>query len=518
MAHIALSLSGGGYRAATFHLGVLSYLSHLQTEDGQTLLDHVKTLSTVSGGTLTGLWFILCKCQGKSNEETLKGLFDILFKRKIIDVVSNDFFDRKNSNASLIREMVNVYDKEIFQGATMGDLAAKINEISIDNFSANATEFKNAVEFRFQVGKKQKTDQGGTSQGVVGNSLYKIPGNIASQILLAEVMAASSCFPGGFEAIFFPRDFKLAQNTDNADYLAKTDDIALMDGGIVDNQGIEPVGLIRKRQDIDLFIISDAGSGKDINYSYEESDICSNLSVHKINICLNAFVVLTAQFLLWVPKGFWFGFFLALTLLFLALRLTTALVSRHLVKKYSARVPFSFQWKELLHMPFSKLINIFMSRATSMFTLTGKVFLKHIRALNYATIYEDEKWQNRRIMNGLYELGAGENYGKHLTDEEEVLMKPSEDINETTELATNMGTTLWWSKKDVKDGKHEALLACGQYTICWNLLEYIYRLRRNDENTNENHDLIRALQSQLEDDWRRFNKDPYWLADKYILD
>ena len=35
MAKIALSLSGGGFRAATYHLGVLSYLSSLKTSDGK---------------------------------------------------------------------------------------------------------------------------------------------------------------------------------------------------------------------------------------------------------------------------------------------------------------------------------------------------------------------------------------------------------------------------------------------------------------------------------------------------
>ena len=52
--NIALTFSGGGYRAAAFHLGTLSMLHHVKTETG-TLLEHVEVLSTVSGGTLTGL-------------------------------------------------------------------------------------------------------------------------------------------------------------------------------------------------------------------------------------------------------------------------------------------------------------------------------------------------------------------------------------------------------------------------------------------------------------------------------
>lgn len=514
MASIALSLSGGGFRAATYHLGLLSYLNRLQAADGRSLLAHVNTLSTISGGSLTGLWMILCQSQGKDDSLMLRQLHNLLLHGDLIGRASREFLCGESTNHSLIREMAKIYDEEIFHGATLGDLMDKIDTISLEDFSANATEFNNAIEFRFQVSRKRTTAGGGTSRGVIGNSKYQLSEAVARQILLAEVFAASSCFPGGFEPLFFPRDFRLNDNPANAEYLSGKEPVALMDGGVVDNQGIEPVNLIRKRKDIDLFIISDAGRGRDINYRYDDKDICSHLSVHKVNVILNLLVLFFAQFLLWVPRGFWFGFWLSLTLLFLGLRLSTALISRSIIKRYARFVPFSFQWEGLLHIPFSKYVNIFLSRATSMYALTQNVFMKHIRALNYATIYENPQWQNRSIMNGLYELGTGEYFGKHLTAEEEVLMAPSADINAATDLAASMNTTLWWSDDDRRKRKPEALIACGQYTICWNLLEYIYRLRRNDENTNEHHDLIRALQPQLEADWQRFKDNPYWMLEE----
>ena len=55
---IALTLSGGGYRAAIFHIGVLSYLYHLKLDDGSRLLDHITVMSTVSGGTITGMLYL----------------------------------------------------------------------------------------------------------------------------------------------------------------------------------------------------------------------------------------------------------------------------------------------------------------------------------------------------------------------------------------------------------------------------------------------------------------------------
>jgi hypothetical protein len=46
---IALTCSGGGYRAASYHLGAMAYLHRLHF-DNKPLLDNVKLISTVSGG------------------------------------------------------------------------------------------------------------------------------------------------------------------------------------------------------------------------------------------------------------------------------------------------------------------------------------------------------------------------------------------------------------------------------------------------------------------------------------
>ena len=511
MAKIALSLSGGGFRAATYHLGVLSYLNHLKDGDGQPLLDHVSAVSTISGGTLTGLWFILKKSQGQSNEELLKGLYDLLLTNDIVGRASTEFLCGANKNHSLIREMVRIYDEEVFHGSTLGDLMENIDNISIDDFSANATEFTNSTEFRFQVGKKVKTEKGGTSQAVIGNSFYRLPKDIARQVLLAEVFASSSCFPGGFEPLFFPRDFQLSKKEDNADYIAKVKPLGLMDGGVVDNQGIEPVNLIRDRHNLDLFIVSDAGCGHGSTFDYEETSKLEHLNIHKINIGLNIAILATAQFLLWVPAGFWRGFFLGITLIFLAVRLATALTSRLALKKLAKNVPFSFDWKGLLTISLGKYIDLIKSRALSLMELTNRVFMTHIRSLNYATVYEDERWQNRRIMNALYELCPDKNWGKHLTAEERVLMEPSQAIFDNSELASNMGTTLWWSNEHRSQNMPEALVITGQYNICWNLLEYIYRLRRNSDNLSPDCQVIIDLQEKLEADWQRFKENPRWM-------
>ena len=65
---IALSCSGGGYRAATFHLGAVSYLNRLTFKE-RPLLENVKMISTVSGGTITGVIYALMKQKGHTFEE-----------------------------------------------------------------------------------------------------------------------------------------------------------------------------------------------------------------------------------------------------------------------------------------------------------------------------------------------------------------------------------------------------------------------------------------------------------------
>ncbi len=55
---IGLSLSGGGYRAAGFHLGVLGLLSEVG------LLRNVAALSTVSGGMIVGMRWIVSLLDG----------------------------------------------------------------------------------------------------------------------------------------------------------------------------------------------------------------------------------------------------------------------------------------------------------------------------------------------------------------------------------------------------------------------------------------------------------------------
>ena len=83
---IALTLSGGGYRASIFHIGVLSYLYHLRLSDGTRLLDHITVMSTVSGGTITGMLYLL----SLMGENEVPQYFGDMYKKIIDNNLANE--------------------------------------------------------------------------------------------------------------------------------------------------------------------------------------------------------------------------------------------------------------------------------------------------------------------------------------------------------------------------------------------------------------------------------------------
>ena len=143
--------------------------------------------------------------------------------------------------------------------------------------------------------------------------------------------------------------------------------------------------------------------------------------------------------------------------------------------------------------------------------------MKPIRQMRYKALYENERWKNRRITNTIYELTSDFGSWKNKLSKGCIpeWLAPSEDIQKTRKKATEMGTTLWFTDKDKEDGVPEALLACGQYNICMNLLEYIEKLKKKSENTTEAHEVIKGFEEQLKVDWEKFKRNPMWMVEDF---
>ena len=90
-------------------------------------------------------------------------------------------------------------------------------------------------------------------------------------------------------------------------------------------------------------------------------------------------------------------------------------------------------------------------------------------------------------------------------------LKQSEIMMDNSDKASNMGTTLWFSDSEKKEGIPIALYSCGQYSICMNLLEYIGKIKIDSTNITEAHKMLIECEQQLVSDWKQFLKEPNFL-------
>ncbi|HEV7683676.1 MAG TPA: patatin-like phospholipase family protein [Pyrinomonadaceae bacterium] len=194
---IAISLSGGGYRAAAFHLGVFDLLQRLD------LLKDARVLSTVSGGTFTGMLYGVSVVENETFGAFYDKLYAFLRDTHVIkSALAN--LSRKNSGdesmPSLIKSAAQVYASEKMLGdrrfGPLMDGAAK----QFKGLVFNSVEFRNGNSFRFQTSVN--------GRAVIGNGNLRVDKVLARDIRLADIAAASSCFPSGFEPLRFPDDFQ----------------------------------------------------------------------------------------------------------------------------------------------------------------------------------------------------------------------------------------------------------------------------------------------------------------------
>lgn len=150
---IALTFSGGGYRAAAYDLGVLTYLEQVQIE-GKPLLNEVIALSTVSGGTITGARYALGIKQGESLNSIYHALYDFFTHTDLIteSIKRLNSTERWNGRIkSLINSFADTYDTTLFDRKKFGTLLREDPPIHLHHISFNATEFTTALQFRFQI-------------------------------------------------------------------------------------------------------------------------------------------------------------------------------------------------------------------------------------------------------------------------------------------------------------------------------------------------------------------------------
>lgn len=217
---LGLALSGGGFRAAAFHLGVFRKLQELG------LLWKLDLITCVSGGSIAGAF--LASHWGEA--DALDKLDHYLRTSSIaVSSVVGGMLDPFHSRLDKLAE---AYERDLYGQRSLGSLSGG------PRLYLNATNLATGNMFFFVTGGGKPAEMGEWELGTVP----------ATDFRLSRAVAASSAFPPVFPPL----------RMDRTDYpCERVDFVCLTDGGVYDNLGVNP--LLRKRNALDYLIVSDAG-------------------------------------------------------------------------------------------------------------------------------------------------------------------------------------------------------------------------------------------------------------------
>jgi predicted acylesterase/phospholipase RssA len=540
---IALCLSGGGYRAAAFHLGTLSMLDKLG------LLENVKILSTVSGGTLLASSYTAWRINQKDNphfKEFYDNYYKFLIKTNVITDALKNLKNKKakndNDSLSLICEAAHTYYEKMpfVKGKTFGDFFDENKKVKepFQEIIFNSTEFIRGNSFRFQISNRNI---------IIGNKICAINFDEAKSIRLADIAAASSCFPSAFEPINYPKDFfGMAEKS-------TVKNIPLMDGGIFDNQGIDSVMRVdNEKNEIDFFMVSDTNQRQEeMLKPHITFDLAKSLKKNATSWIANAAEIPLANYFnkLWEKIKF-LAIFTTLILLGYAIFLVYEMLSFINANEFSWRNVFSLIL--VYYFPFSVSIiliglirslfslidlldlaekisvndlgNLFITRISSLVTMSSNVFMKSIRdsrtkvanqelgnqrlekKINYLIANGnpddfDKNYEGRIAYNYIYDLNPTNNRPELLKNDPE--LQPTELMKKISKNAENIETTLWFSnEKDLKN-----LIVCGRITACLSIMKFLIfqrnvRPKEPDFEKNKYYNIY----NKAKNEWKKFKE------------
>lgn len=217
---LGLALSGGGFRAAAFHLGAFRKLHQLG------LLWKLDLLTCVSGGSIAGA-FLACHW---GEDDALDRLDNYLRTASIaVSSVIGGVLDPFHSR---LDKLAAAYDRDLFHERKLGSLQQG------PRLYLNATNLATGNMFFFVAGGGKASEIGEHELGT--REFPDFP--------LCRAVAASSAFPPVFPPLKLDRDNYPA---------AGVDYVTLSDGGVYDNLGVNP--LFRRRNALDYLLVSDGG-------------------------------------------------------------------------------------------------------------------------------------------------------------------------------------------------------------------------------------------------------------------
>lgn len=249
---IGLALSGGGYRAAAYHLGTLRALHKLG------ILGKVDIISSVSGGAIIAAYYALFNGSFDSFEKSFgakisKGVLHLALINLVAVIALVGIVAWIGGGWGLLCAIVVLwfawykllpvsnliawqYDRLFFQGKKLKDMKSKTL------VTINATDYPTVSQFTF-------------SREMMYDYYYGEGAFYHEHFPVSKAVMASSCVPFAFCPVRIPQTFKTSAMKGRKSPL-------LLDGGLYDNQGTHILTDKTSPYACAYIIVSDAGNGE----------------------------------------------------------------------------------------------------------------------------------------------------------------------------------------------------------------------------------------------------------------
>jgi len=286
---VGLALSGGGFRASLYHIGVLAKLAELD------MLRHVEVISCVSGGSILGTYYYLelkYLLETRPDHEITRDDYIALVRRierHFLAGVQRNIRTRMllefGSNLKTLaarrppvsERLGELYERELYSriddgstgpryltGLIIRPYGAREFRPKYDNWQRlnkvpilvlNATTLNTCHNWQFTATYMGEPPARASDAEIDGNDRFRRmyhedapPG--FGKLRLGYAVAASACVPGLFDPLLF-------DNLYDGGYVAR-----LVDGGVYDNQGVASL----REQDCTVLVVSDASGQTGMEY------------------------------------------------------------------------------------------------------------------------------------------------------------------------------------------------------------------------------------------------------------
>ena len=159
------------------------------------------------------------------------------------------------------------------------------------------------------------------------------------------------------------------------------------------------------------------------------------------------------------------------------------------------------------------LIKMGIVRAGSTAALTAAIFMDRIRGLGYATAFSRDDLKDKILTNEIFailkNLNSDDDFHTMLTSHK--AWPPTDELKDIIGLASSMPTKLWIDQEEGDPlNDLDYLVVCGQATICYNLLDYLWEELREEDGTWIDPNTETLFEHALKE-WKKLMADPLCL-------